>query len=163
MNNIQNPISDQAYFVKDAKRGVDYIGVTCVFFCHDGKGNLLLHRRSANCRDEQGRWDCGGGAMEFGETFEEAAAREIREEYCVEPLDLVRASVANVIRDNQGVKTHWLAVVHVALVDPSGVRIGEPEKMDEIGWFKVDELPEPLHSMLMNHFNLVKEHIVPTV
>jgi len=161
MDNIQNPIVDETYRLRDAKRGVDYIGVTNVFFCHDGNGNLLLHKRSASCRDEQGRWDCGAGAMEFGETFEQAVAREIREEYGVEPSELVRVSATNVIRDNHGVKTHWIAVIHVAKVDPSGVRIGEPEKMDEIGWFKVDELPEPLHSMLMRHFDLVKEHINP--
>ncbi len=51
------------------KKGIDYIGVTCVFYCHDGKGKLLLHKRSENCRDEKGRWDCGGGAMELGETL----------------------------------------------------------------------------------------------
>ena len=54
----------------DLKRGIDYIGVTVVFYCHDGAGRLLLHKRSVACRDEQGRWDVGGGSMEFGETFE---------------------------------------------------------------------------------------------
>lgn len=157
---MENNQADEIYRVKDAKRGVDYIGVACVFFCHDGQGNLLLHKRSANCRDEHGRWDCGGGAMEFGEDFEIAVAREIREEYGVDPLEIKRAAVANVIRDNQGVKTHWIAVVHAAKVDPSGVRIGEPDKMDEIGWFKIDQLPDPLHSMLMRHFESVKEHII---
>jgi ADP-ribose pyrophosphatase YjhB (NUDIX family) len=66
------------------KKGIDYIGVTVCFYCHDGKGNLLLQKRSHKCRDEQGMWDCGGGSMRFGETFEEAARREIKEEYCCE-------------------------------------------------------------------------------
>ena len=26
----------------DLRKGVDFIGVTCVFYCHDGQGNLLL-------------------------------------------------------------------------------------------------------------------------
>jgi 8-oxo-dGTP diphosphatase len=52
-------------------RGIDYIGITCVFFCHDGKGNILLHKRSEKCKDEQGNWDCGGGALEFGEEFDQ--------------------------------------------------------------------------------------------
>ncbi len=43
------------------KRGFDYIGVTCVFYCYDKKGRLLLHKRSNKCRDEIGRWDAGGG------------------------------------------------------------------------------------------------------
>ena len=76
----------QADKVTDAKRGVDYIGVVCCFFCHDGNGKLLMHKRSKNCRDEIGVWDCGGGAMEFGEDFEQAARREIGEEYGVAPI-----------------------------------------------------------------------------
>ena len=34
---------------KDLQGGVDYIGVTVVFYCHDGKGNFLMHKRSKNC------------------------------------------------------------------------------------------------------------------
>ncbi|MDD2785590.1 MAG: NUDIX domain-containing protein [Patescibacteria group bacterium] len=152
--------NSDTYLIKDSKRGVDHIGVTCVFFCHDGKGNILLHKRSAACRDEQGRWDCGAGAMEFGETFEEAVTREIREEYCVEPLELTHVTSTNVLRENNGVKTHWVAILYVAKVDPVGIRIGEPEKIDEIGWFKTNELPEPQLSMLSKHLDLVKRIIL---
>ena len=90
----------------DLKRGIDYIGVTVVFYCHDGAGRLLLHKRSAACRDEQGRWDVGGGSMEFGETFEEAVRREVREEYGVEPLSVVYAATTNVLREHDGCTTH---------------------------------------------------------
>jgi 8-oxo-dGTP pyrophosphatase MutT (NUDIX family) len=51
----------------DLKRGVDYIGTTVSFIVHDGKGRVLLQKRSQNCRDERGKWDIGGGAVEFGE------------------------------------------------------------------------------------------------
>jgi ADP-ribose pyrophosphatase YjhB (NUDIX family) len=139
------------------KKGVDYIGVTVVFYCHDSEGNLLLHKRSQNCRDEQGRWDCGGGAMEFGETFEEAVRREIREEYCCDVLDLKFACPSNVIREHEGAKTHWIAFLFSALVDRKKVRIGDPEKMEELGWFKENELPNPLHSMYLQHLEMVKK------
>ena len=138
------------------KRGIDYIGVTCVFYCHDGEGRVLLHRRSKNCRDEQGRWDCGAGSMEHGETFEEAVRREIKEEYCVVPEKVVHVSTHNVIRDNHGTKTHWIAVLHAVQVDPELVRIGEPEKMDEIAWFLSGDFPEDRHSMLDAHFEMVR-------
>lgn len=39
---------------KDLQRGIDFIGITCVFYCHDGQGNFLMHKRSKNCRDEIG-------------------------------------------------------------------------------------------------------------
>lgn len=65
----------------DLRRGIDFIGVVCSFLCHDGKGNFVLQKRSKNCRDEQGKWDCGGGAHEFGTSLEHTLKREIKEEY----------------------------------------------------------------------------------
>ncbi|MBI5621378.1 NUDIX hydrolase [Candidatus Falkowbacteria bacterium] len=61
--------------------GQDCIGVCVIFLCHDGKGNFLMARRSANVRDEPNVWDFGGGGIEFNETIEDALRREIKEEY----------------------------------------------------------------------------------
>jgi len=144
------------YLEYDLKRGVDFIGVTCVFFCHDGKGNVLLHKRSNKCRDEVGRWDCGAGAMEFGEEFEEAVKREIKEEYGIEPLALHFAGASNILRKNGAVGTHWIALIFAARIEPEKVKIGEPEKVDEHGWFPLNKLPDPLHSALPKHLNMVK-------
>lgn len=149
---MENP---QVYKTVDLKRGVDHIGVGCIFFCHDGRGNVLFHRRSQSCRDEQGRWDSGGGCMEFGETFEETVRREIKEEYGVEPITIERAGVKNVLREHDGRQTHWVMTLFIALVDPSSVTIGEPEKMDEIGWFALDALPKPLHSQIPTDLEIV--------
>ncbi len=146
----------------DLRKGVDFIGVTMVFYCHDGEGNILLHKRSENCRDEHGRWDCGGGSMEFGEeSFESAVAREIEEEYGVKPKNIRQHGIQNVIRGHQGSKTHWIAVLFSAEVDRERGIMGEPEKMDEIGWFSPDELPEPLHSALAVHLEIVREAGAP--
>jgi 8-oxo-dGTP diphosphatase len=145
----------------DLQRGLDYIGVTVVFFCHDGEGNLLLHKRSENCRDENGLWDCGGGSMEFGETFEDAVEREVKEEYSVMPLEIKSVATTNVIREHNGKMTHWIAHIHVVKVPRDGVAIGEPDKMDEIGWFSPYDLPENQHSCLEKHLELTKKHINP--
>jgi ADP-ribose pyrophosphatase YjhB (NUDIX family) len=142
----------------DLRKGVDFIGVTCVFYCHDGKGNLLMHKRSENCRDEVGRWDPGAGSMEFGETFLETVTREIREEYCVTPRNIKFWSVSNVLRKNGKTKTHWIAILVTAKVDPKKCKIGEPSKMDEIGWFSVDKLPSPLHSMVRKHLRMIRDN-----
>jgi 8-oxo-dGTP diphosphatase len=142
------------------KKGIDYIGVTCVFYCHDGKGKLLLHQRSNKCKDEQGKWDCGGGSLEFGEEFEEGLRREIKEEYGTDVLDLTFVTVTNVLRHNrEHIPTHWIALLFAVKIDPAKVKIVDPEKMTRIGWFKPSEFPEPRHSMLMRHFNLVKKDI----
>lgn len=138
------------------KPGVDYIGVTCVFYCHDGKGNFLLHQRGERCKDEQGRWDCGGGSLEFGEAFEEGVRREIKEEYMCDALDIKFAGVTNVLRKNrEGMPTHWLALLFLVRVDPKKVQIGDPDKMLQLGWFTPEQFPNPKHSMLMKHFHKV--------
>ena len=129
--------------------------VSCVFICHDGKGRILLARRSAGARDEPGTWDCGAGGIEFGETFEEAVAREVREEYQSEPLAIELIGVRNVLRGRPAT-SHWVAVVFAVRVDPDAVAIGEPHKFDELGWFTLDELPSPLHSQLAASLDLFR-------
>lgn len=142
----------------DLQKGVDFIGVTCVFYCHDGKGNLLMNKRSRNCRDEHGRWDPGSGSMEFGETLHQTVKREIREEYCVTPKNIKLWAVNNALRFNGKIRTHWVAFLFTVEVDPKKCKIGEPDKMDDIGWFPIARLPRPLHSMTLKHLKMIREH-----
>lgn len=128
------------------KPGIDYIGVSVPFYCHDGQGNFLLHKRSDKCRDEKGRWDFGGGRVEFGETLEEAVLREVKEEYGVEGKIEEQLPAHSLLRTEDGTKTHWLIVSHIVKVERNEVINNDPEKISEIGWFKLDKLPEPLHS-----------------
>jgi ADP-ribose pyrophosphatase YjhB (NUDIX family) len=128
--------------------------VSCVFVCHDGTGRILLARRSAGARDEPGAWDCGAGALEFGETFEEAVAREVGEEYTAAPREIELLGVRNVLREDP--PSHWVAIVFAVLVDPAAVAIGEPHKFDELGWFTPETLPVPLHSQLAPTLELLE-------
>lgn len=43
----------------------------------------------------------------------------------------------------------------VVLVDPDEVKIGEPDAIDDIGWFELNNLPQPLHS---EFDNFMKRH-----
>lgn len=128
--------------------------VSCVFVCHDGAGRILLARRGARARDEAGTWDCGAGAIEFGETFAGAVTREVREEYRAEALEIRTLGVRNVLRAEPA--SHWVAIVFAVLVDPRRVAIGEPDKFDELGWFTVDALPQPQHSQLAASLALLR-------
>ena len=130
------------------KKGVDCIGVTVVYFCHDGQGKVLFAKRSQNVRDEQGRWDIGGGAVEFGERAEQVLKREIKEEYNADVISFEFLGFRDVHRVHDGHPTHWIALDFKVLIDPINVKIGEPDKFDDIGWFKLDERPTPNHSQL---------------
>ena len=133
----------------------DHPRVSCVFICHDGAGRVLLARRSAGARDEPGTWDTGAGALEFGETFDAAVTREVREEYATEPREITMLGVRNVVRAEP--PSHWVAVVFAVRVDRDSVAIGEPHKFDELGWFPPGDLPAPLHSQLEPTLELFRD------
>jgi 8-oxo-dGTP diphosphatase len=128
------------------QKGEDYIGVTVSFLCHDGKGNVLLSKRGPKARDEHGRWDCGGGGVEFGDTAEATLRKEIKEEYLTDVLDAVFLGYRDVFRELNGAKTHWLSLDYLARVDSASWGNGEPHKLDEVRWFPYRALPEPMHS-----------------
>lgn len=139
---------------KDLRRGIDHIGISASFVVHDGEGRVLLQKRGAGARDENGRWDVGGGAIEFGEPITDTVRREIREELCTEPLDIQFLTVYDSFREQGGVTTHWIALMYTVQIDPSTVKIGEPHKIDELGWFTSDTLPSPLHSQFWKSYQV---------
>jgi len=129
-------------------KGIDYTGVNITFFCHDGVGKYLMHKRTDKCRDEYWRWDFGGGGVRHGETLEAALIREVQEEYMSNPIKSVFLGFRELFREHEGKSTHWLAFDYKVLLDPKTVSIGEPHKMAEIGWFALDALPDPIHSAI---------------
>jgi len=141
------------------KKGIDYTGVTVVYFCHDGDGHFLMSKRSTNCRDEHGCWDPGGGALEFGHSVIDTLQKEITEEYCTDILDYKFLGYRDVHREHQGQKTHWIALDFKVLVDKDKVKNGEPHKFEEIKWFSLNNLPTPLHSQFTNFLNLYKNKL----
>ncbi|HUC01985.1 MAG TPA: NUDIX domain-containing protein [Candidatus Paceibacterota bacterium] len=128
------------------EKGVDFVGITVCYLCHDGNGNVLLNKRGKNARDEQGKWDGGGGALELGDTVEKTLRKEIKEEFCTDVLDHTFLGYRDLHREHNGKKTYWLTLDFIVLVDRNKVKNGEPHKFDDIGWFTVKTLPAPLHS-----------------
>lgn len=73
-------------------------------------GQVLLIRRGQ--QPLQGQWSLPGGAVELGETLEEAICREVLEEtgLIVEPVEVVKA-FDRISRDPQGrVQYHYVLV-----------------------------------------------------
>jgi len=132
--------------IKNMKKGIDYVGITVSYMCHDGKGNFLLNKRSVNCRDEHGTWDFGGGSIDFGDSIEDTLKKEIREEYCVETVNYEFLGYLDLFREMDGVKTHWVSLEFLVEVDREKVKNGEPHKFEELGWFRLNNLPTPAHS-----------------
>ena len=129
-------------------KGIDFIGVSVVYFCHDGNGNVVMGKRSNQARDEKGNWDIGGGGLEVEDTVEETLRKEIKEEYGTDVISFEFLGYRDVIRKQNDKQSHWVALDFKVLVDPAKVVNGEPHKFDEVKWFTLQNLPSPMHSQL---------------
>lgn len=141
------------------KKGTDFIGVSVVFFCHDGKGNVALGKRSNQARDEYGKWDIGGGGLEHGDTVERRLKKEIKEEYSTNVLAFEFLGYRDVHRQLNGKLTHWITLDFKVLINPKLVKNGELNKFDEVKMFKLGDFPSPLHSQLPNFLKKYKDKL----
>lgn len=143
------------------KRGVDYPGVTVCSFLHDGKGNVLLNKRSVNCRDEHGKWDICGGGLELGDTLEETVRKEIQEEFGTDALEIEPLGYREMHRvQEDGQKSHWVGLDFKVLVDTTKVVNNEPHKFDEVRWFPITDLPEPMHSQFRAYWEKYQDRLL---
>lgn len=127
--------------------GVDYIGVTLVFLCHDGKGSFVMAKRSEQARDDRNRWDIGGGKLDVHESVDTALEREILEEYCTPVLSQQFLGYRDVHRiDPEGRPMHWIALDFAVQVDPTTVKIGEPHKFTDLQWYTLATMPPELET-----------------
>jgi len=111
------------------------------------KKEILLHRRQ-NTGYMDGFWDtAGSGHVDAGESAQQAAARECREELGIEVAtdQLEFVHVSHNIKSTDG-KTyyHLYFWVHQYKNTPA---IMEPEKMADLRWFPFDELPDKMISI----------------
>lgn len=141
------------------KAGIDYTAISTPFYCHDGHGNILLHKRSQQCRDERGTWDCGSGRLKFGENPEDGVLRELNEEYgCTGKIQL-SLPYYSIQRIHDNKKTHWIALPFIILVNPKKVQNKEPHKILELSWFRLTKLPKPLHQGFLFGLKKYKKQI----
>lgn len=120
-----------------------------------------MAKRSPRARDEHGRWDIGGGGLELHDTVENTLRKEIMEEYCTDVLDFEALGYRDVHREVNGQPTHWIALDFKVLVDPTKVKIGEPNKMDAVEWFSLDSMPamEESHSQWPEFLRLYRDKL----
>ena len=125
------------------------------------EGSILLGKRCTdpNKADSElhggGTWTMPGGKMEFGESFEDGAAREVMEEtgIQVDKNKIKLISVANdMVRDAQFVTLGFFCDSFSG--EPQAM---EPDEIGEWHWFPLSALPEPLYfpskKVLENYHN----------
>jgi 8-oxo-dGTP diphosphatase len=115
------------------------VGVGVAIFWKD---HVLLHKRKGNHAPDV--WAFPGGHLEFGETFQECALRETREECGTDLRVKVPKfwTAVNTVYQDEG--RHYV-VIFMYTHHTGGVPVNtEPDKGDEWHWFHVDALPSPL-------------------
>lgn len=125
------------------KAGIDYIGVSVGAMIFNDKKELLVCKRSQNAKNERGCWEIPGGAVEFGETLQDAIRREMKEELNVDIELVEQLPAANHLIPAE--HQHWVPTTFLAKIKKGQTPvIMEPNKCDEIGWFTLTNLPKPL-------------------
>lgn len=125
------------------KAGIDYIGVAVGVFIVNDEGKVFLTKRSKHATNEWGTWEIPGGKVHFGETLQNAAKREVKEEYGVDIEITEQFPAQNHLIPEE--KQHWVPTTFLCkIIGNKKPRIMEPDRCDEIGWFSFDKLPFPL-------------------
>ncbi|NUS10782.1 MAG: NUDIX domain-containing protein [Streptomyces sp.] len=105
-----------------------------VVVCRDGQGRFLVHRRAEQLSRYPGQYELGvGGAAGVGESYEQAAARELSEEMGVQAAVCLRFRFLN----RGGLSPHWLGVCDAVLAE---VAARDPDEVAWYGWLTESEL-----------------------
>jgi 8-oxo-dGTP diphosphatase len=109
-----------------------------VFIFKDRK--FLMGRRKGS--HGSGTWSIPGGHLEFGESFEATAKREVKEETDLDITNVRFGAVTNDFFPEEN--KHYITIWVLSDYASGAARITEPDKFIEQEWHSFDDLPSPL-------------------
>jgi 8-oxo-dGTP diphosphatase len=107
---------------------------------------ILLGKRKGS--HGSGTWARPGGHLEFNESIEDCAKREVFEETGRSIKNLQHFAYTNDIFKVE--KNHYVTLFVVSEYDSGELKIKEPDKCEKWAWFSWNEFPEPLFLSLKN-------------
>jgi ADP-ribose pyrophosphatase len=125
----------------------------------DASGRVLLTLR--NRAPEAGCWSIVGGKLDFLETLEECAVREVREEVGVEVSIESLLCVTDHCLPAEG--QHWVSPAYLAQIREGQAANREPDKTEAVQWFAISELPENLTMTARNAIRAYLSRRPPSV
>ncbi len=131
----------------------------------NNEGKVLLGRRhpdpdkADSAFRSAGEWSLPGGKLDWGESFEEGAIREVKEETDLDITDPEVISVHNCKNEY----AHFMTVGLLANSYKGEPKVMEPDEMTEWQWFKLDNLPQPRYfpSLMVIENYLKKKFYIP--
>ena len=107
-------------------------------FVRNGTKVLVHQRKNAHGQDT---WGLIGGHMEFGETPEQTAAREAKEEANIAIKNAKVIGITNDIMHAE--QKHYITIFVEAEFVSGDLRTNDPTYISELQWCEVDKIPEP--------------------
>jgi len=120
-----------------------------VLILKDGKVLMTIRKGSHGA----GEYSFPGGHLEYMESFEECAVREVKEECGIEIKNIRFSYVTNV---KKYAPKHYVHIGLVAEWESGEPKIMEPEKAGEWLWYDLDKVPEPMFEFCKLAFNSLK-------
>ncbi len=112
-------------------------------------GMVALGKRRGSHGD--GTWAFPGGHLEFQESLEDCARREVLEETGLEIKNIRFSTITNDIFSAES--KHYITIYMIADYKRGELKIMEPEKCEFFGWFPWGEFPRPRFIPLENLLN----------
>lgn len=104
------------------------------------EGTFLMQRRAGS--HGAGSWSVPGGHLEFGESFEDTARREVKEETDLEIKNIRFGAITNDHFADEG--KHYVTIWMLSNWSGGIERITEPDKCTAQAWHTFADLPQPL-------------------
>lgn len=111
-----------------------------VMILKDGK--VLFGKRKGS--HGAGEYAFPGGHLEYLESFEDCAQRELKEECGIDVVNIRFQFLANVLKY---APKHYVHVGLLADWSAGEPMVLEPEKLESWGWYEFDKLPQPMFEM----------------
>ncbi len=116
----------------------------------DGNKVLLGKRKSSH---GEGEYAYPGGHLEYMESFEECAKREVKEECGLEINNIRFLRLKNATEYKP---KHYIDIALVADYVSGTPEVLEPNKCESWGWYDLDDLPNPLFEFCISAFESLK-------
>ena len=139
--------------LEEVKRPQIGIGV----MIQNESGEVLMGLRQGS--HGEGEWSFPGGHLDFGETMEETARREVKEEVGLEVGKIELVSIADEMRYIKTNNKHFVNIGFKAEYIGGEPRLMEPEKFKEWRWFSPNDLPSNLFegtSLILKNYEAKK-------
>lgn len=139
-------------YIKDLRKYVGHESILTAgvgLFVFNNQNKVLMQLRT-----DYNQWGFPGGAMDLGESFEETAIRELKEET---NLNIKEMKMLKVLSGKDtyreypnGDKLYDITAIFV-VTDYDGVLKVNDDESSKLDWFSIDKLPENMTSHTKNY------------